>query len=508
MLRSVATANTFVELQFNLFDSGQNAVDTVYIELFDDRPLTRDNFLAYVDAGHYDETIMHRLSRSFVLQGGGFYQDLQTEPAPLNVSLNPNARVDLDGNPATANPMVPNEFSNSPLRSNIAGTLAMAKIGGNPNSATNQWFFNLSNNNVPNSPNNLDAQNGGFTVFAQVVGNGMNLINAYNGSLGITNLNPDINDDGNRDGGPFGNSQTDGVPFSGGSLLRLESAQRVRYLKGGESSNVAASGLTFSLQDTFVDTGHQFTGSTTGRIIGNTNMSLGFASGYVLNRGLAILGDLEIGNQLGSLSTSNYQQFSTGNLNLELLVTNSGVQLDQLIVSGLAKLDGTLNLDFIGFLQPNAGQSFTLVQAAAFEGTFAEINLPELSGGLRFVSRQTATSLIADVVGLFGDYNHDNIVDAADYVVWRDSLGSTDNLVADGNRNGIVDAADYTVWRSAFGSVATAEGSLAKSSHVPEPSSVVLLGLASLALCYRVVLPRCLTAQKKAGLERARHMLA
>ncbi len=474
----IATANTFVALQYNLYDSGQNALDTVFIELFDDRPLTRDNFLAYVDAGRYDETIMHRLSRGFVLQGGGFYQDLQPEPPPLNVALNPNARVDLDGNPATSNPTVPNEFTNAPMRSNLVGTLAMAKLGGNPDSATNQWFFNLGNNSA-----NLDNQNGGFTVFAQVVGNGMNLINAYNNSLSITNLNPDVNNDGVRDGNTFGNEAsringilTDGVPFRGSSLLRLESARRIRYLKGGESSNVATTGLTFSLQDTFIDSGHQFSGSTNGRIIGNVNVTLGFASGFVLNRPLLVLGDLDIGNQLGTLATTSYEQGSAANLNLQVLVNTTGTQHDQLIVSGLARLNGTLNLDFIGFSQPNAGQSLTLIQAAAFQGSFAEINLPDLSGGLRFVTRQTPTALVADVVGMFGDYNHDGFVDAADFSVWRDTLGSVDSLAADGNRNGIVDVGDYTVWRTAFGSVAAAIGSVGVGgTAVPEPTGIAVI---------------------------------
>jgi hypothetical protein len=78
-----------------------------------------------------------------------------------------------------------------------------------------------------------------------------------------------------------------------------------------------------------------------------------------------------------------------------------------------------------------------------------------------------------------GDYNHDGVVDAADYTVWRDSLGSTTHIAADGNGNGIIDAGDYTVWASHFGQTA-GSGSFTNGS-VPEPATLVLLLVGMLA---------------------------
>jgi hypothetical protein len=73
-----------------------------------------------------------------------------------------------------------------------------------------------------------------------------------------------------------------------------------------------------------------------------------------------------------------------------------------------------------------------------------------------------------------GDYNHNGIVDAADYTVWRDSLGrSGAELAADGNNNGTIDAGDYDVWKMHFGAHT---GSGADSGNsVPEPGTRMLL---------------------------------
>jgi GH35 family endo-1,4-beta-xylanase len=85
-----------------------------------------------------------------------------------------------------------------------------------------------------------------------------------------------------------------------------------------------------------------------------------------------------------------------------------------------------------------------------------------------------------------GDYNADGIVDVADYVVWRSTLGLTTDLRADGNGDGQIDEADLNVWRSRYGTVF---GSGAASMNVPEPGSLLLLAVGSLAFASRRSMP-------------------
>jgi hypothetical protein len=75
-----------------------------------------------------------------------------------------------------------------------------------------------------------------------------------------------------------------------------------------------------------------------------------------------------------------------------------------------------------------------------------------------------------------GDYNKDKVVDSADYVVWRRTLGETGaGLAADGDWSGKVDAGDYRVWRANFRQTAVSGANM--TAAVPEPVSVVLLVL-------------------------------
>jgi hypothetical protein len=82
-----------------------------------------------------------------------------------------------------------------------------------------------------------------------------------------------------------------------------------------------------------------------------------------------------------------------------------------------------------------------------------------------------------------GDYNHDDQVDAADYIMWRHLLGSTTELSADGSGNGLVDEADYEVWRAHFG-IKFGEPRRATTrslASVPEPSPATSVAVGMLA---------------------------
>ena len=90
-----------------------------------------------------------------------------------------------------------------------------------------------------------------------------------------------------------------------------------------------------------------------------------------------------------------------------------------------------------------------------------------------------------------GDYNQNGVVDAADYVLWRDSLGQIGPLLAadhtgpDGIPDGIVDQLDYDLWRANFGNIIVLSSSLPRATEplasVPEPSSLPLLLVAAVA---------------------------
>jgi len=83
----------------------------------------------------------------------------------------------------------------------------------------------------------------------------------------------------------------------------------------------------------------------------------------------------------------------------------------------------------------------------------------------------------SDAAPIAGDYNNDGVVDAADFVVWRRSMGQTGfGMLADGNLDARIDEGDYDVWRANLGQ--TAGGGSISLQNVPEPSALLLALLA------------------------------
>ncbi len=143
------------------------------------------------------------------------------------------------------------------------------------------------------------------------------------------------------------------------------------------------------------------------------------------------------------------------------------VRLSSAGVDGERLADGSL--PYVDFLRLAAGSS--LIDAGQ------DVGLPYLGA---------APDLGAFEYRLAGDYNDDGVVDAADYTVWRDTLGQTGgNLAADGTGpggtpDGVVDTLDYDFWRANYGQ-STGSGALAGAA-VPEPAAW-LLSVGSLVMC-------------------------
>ena len=121
----------------------KTSMGSIDVELFPDKaPKSVENFLGYVKAAHYDNTVFHRVIAGFMIQGGGF---------------------DKQMNKKSSRAAVVNEAGNG--LKNDTGTIAMARTS-DPDSATSQFYINAKDNQALNR----SEGNPGYTVFGKVVG--------------------------------------------------------------------------------------------------------------------------------------------------------------------------------------------------------------------------------------------------------------------------------------------------------------------------------------------------
>lgn len=123
----------------------------IFIELNNElAPISTANFVRYAEEGFYNETIFHRVISNFMIQGGGFDKDMKQK---------------------TPHEGIENEWKNG--LSNKRGTIAMARLGGQANSGTSQFFINVADNGFLDQP----RDGSGYAVFGKVV-KGMDVVDA------------------------------------------------------------------------------------------------------------------------------------------------------------------------------------------------------------------------------------------------------------------------------------------------------------------------------------------
>lgn len=262
-------------------------------------------------------------------------------------------------------------------------------------------------------------------------------------------------------------------------------------------AQLRVSGGTLSTSEIrFQGAGGQFNWVSGTLQLGAYRGSLVNAAGLLEARGL--IGTVNIDN--------NYTQQASGSLRLGIGGPTANTSYDVVNVGGTASLSGMLEIEQVAGFVPQPNQTFTVLNSAALTGTFANVaNGQRLSvtGGTTsgsFVVNYGPASafdpkrIVLSAFQITGDYNLDGAVNAADYSIWRDTLGSTTDLRANGNNTGAsagkIDAADFDAWKTNFGKKATGlgSGSLAvDGAVVPEPAlTAVLLILAfSLSGCRR-----------------------
>ncbi|MCP3860404.1 MAG: peptidylprolyl isomerase A [Phycisphaeraceae bacterium] len=168
MLRSVSTSALLLIMLLGLspvaeasYATIKTTLGTIVVELDDEKaPISVANFKTYAKEGFYDKTLFHRVIPGFMVQGGGFDHH---GAYPQTMHKKPGAKAGIK-----------NEWTNG--EKNKRATLAMARLGNQPDSATNQFFINLADNDFLDQP----RDGAGYAVFAKVIG-GMDVVDKIAG---------------------------------------------------------------------------------------------------------------------------------------------------------------------------------------------------------------------------------------------------------------------------------------------------------------------------------------
>lgn len=293
----------------------------------------------------------------------------------------------------------------------------------------------IDNNHVFNATDNADV------VFQVVTGNA-----------------PGFNNDGSFNKSGAGTTTTVGIAFTNLGAVNVNSGTLSFTNTLNNSGIIELAGGTLASASTL---------ASTGAIRGQ-----GAINGNIQTAGTVA----PAGTSIGVLTVNgNYVQTASGQLQLGLESTSS---YDRLLVNGSAILAGTIAVSHIGGFSPGSGDTFDVLNFTSLINNGYTLNLPPLDGDLTWDTSLFASSGVLFVTGgdeqlLYGDYNDDGFVDAADYITWRINEGTDaefPNTLVEGN----IGPAHYEEWRSNFGSTLST-GSIASATILaPEPEAAVL----------------------------------
>jgi len=173
------------------------------------------------------------------------------------------------------------------------------------------------------------------------------------------------------------------VPFTNNGIVKVNAGSLVfqQGMHNGENTTINLGVGTLDPGDTLIlDTGDSLIGSGT------------------LDSNLVNAGTVSPGASPGIITVDgDYTQESLGSLAIELGGTTAGTDYDQLVVTGVATLAGTIDVSLIPDFTPSAGQNFTIMTYASHTGEFDTQNLPPLSGDLEWILEYGPTALLLKI---------------------------------------------------------------------------------------------------------------
>jgi hypothetical protein len=243
------------------------------------------------------------------------------------------------------------------------------------------------------------------------------------------------------------------------------------------SATTLNSNLVLQNNNIIIESGATFSGA--GALVIDEPSHSVLENGANVNVLLVNEGAIRVANSegIGAVTVKDYAQTNEGSLFMEIAGALPN-QFDRLQSAGVAQIDGYLNIDFDGGFAPALGQTFDILTSTfGLTGQFDTIDFSGLPADKALAITYLPNSVRLTTVvkpDFAADFDSDGDVDATDYQIWVGAYAL--NQLGDATGDNISDAADYTVWRDTLGS-----GPSLPSVAIPEPTCVVLMAFALLS---------------------------